>query len=76
MLKDRIGVETDISGGSADQSRDGMCLGVGVQIGADKLEGRAGLAVAQGRLRKTLEEAGLKDIIKTRFGVGYILEAE
>jgi DNA-binding response OmpR family regulator len=34
------------------------------------------LTVNVGRLRKTLEEAGLKDIIKTRFGVGYILEAE
>ena len=34
------------------------------------------LTVNVGRLRKTLEEAGLKDLIKTRFGVGYILEAE
>ena len=34
------------------------------------------LTVNVGRLRRTLEEAGLKDIIKTRFGVGYILEAE
>ena len=34
------------------------------------------LTVNVGRLRRTLEEGGLKDIIKTRFGVGYILEAE
>lgn len=34
------------------------------------------LTVNVGRLRKTLEEAGLKDLIKTRFGVGYILEEE
>ena len=34
------------------------------------------LTVNIGRLRKTLEEAGLKDLIRTRFGVGYILEAE
>ena len=33
------------------------------------------LTVNIGRLRKTLESAGLKDIIKTKFGVGYILEA-
>ncbi|MBP5262599.1 MAG: response regulator transcription factor [Clostridiales bacterium] len=32
------------------------------------------LTVNVGRLRKTLESAGLKDLIKTRFGVGYILE--
>lgn len=32
------------------------------------------LTVNIGRLRKTLESAGLKDIIKTRFGIGYILE--
>ena len=34
------------------------------------------LTVNVGRLRKTLETAGLKDFIKTRFGVGYILEDE
>ena len=34
------------------------------------------LTVNVGRLRRTLEEGGLKDLIKTRFGVGYILEAE
>ncbi len=34
------------------------------------------LTVNVGRLRKTLEEAGLRDLIKTRFGVGYILEEE
>ncbi len=34
------------------------------------------LTVNVGRLRKTLEEAGLKDLIKTRFGIGYILEDE
>lgn len=34
------------------------------------------LTVNVGRLRKTLEGAGLKDLIKTRFGVGYILEDE
>lgn len=33
------------------------------------------LTVNVGRLRKTLESEGLKDMIKTRFGVGYILEA-
>lgn len=32
------------------------------------------LTVNVGRLRKTLENAGLKDLIKTKFGVGYILE--
>ena len=32
------------------------------------------LTVNIGRLRKTLESIGLKDIIKTKFGVGYILE--
>lgn len=32
------------------------------------------LTVNVGRLRKTLESIGLKDLIKTRFGVGYILE--
>ena len=32
------------------------------------------LTVNVGRLRKTLEGIGLKDIIKTKFGVGYILE--
>ncbi len=32
------------------------------------------LTVNVGRLRKTLESAGLKDLIKTRFGIGYILE--
>ena len=32
------------------------------------------LTVNVGRLRKTLESIGLKDIIKTKFGVGYILE--
>lgn len=32
------------------------------------------LTVNVGRLRKTLEAAGLKDLIKTKFGVGYILE--
>lgn len=32
------------------------------------------LTVNVGRLRKTLEAAGLKDFIKTKFGVGYILE--
>ena len=32
------------------------------------------LTVNVGRLRKTLESAGLKDLIKTKFGVGYILE--
>ena len=34
------------------------------------------LTVNVGRLRKTLEAAGLKDFIKTKFGVGYILEDE
>ena len=34
------------------------------------------LTVNVGRLRKTLEAAGLKDFIKTKFGVGYILESE
>ena len=34
------------------------------------------LTVNVGRLRKTLESIGLKDIIKTKFGVGYILEDE
>ena len=34
------------------------------------------LTVNVGRLRKTLEGAGLKDFIKTKFGVGYILEDE
>ena len=34
------------------------------------------LTVNVGRLRKTLESAGLKDMIKTKFGVGYILEDE
>jgi len=34
------------------------------------------LTVNVGRLRKTLESVGLKDLIKTRFGVGYILEEE
>lgn len=34
------------------------------------------LTVNVGRLRKTLEMAGLKDFIKTKFGVGYILEDE
>lgn len=34
------------------------------------------LTVNVGRLRRTLEEAGLSNLIKTRFGVGYILEAE
>ena len=34
------------------------------------------LTVNVGRLRRTLEEAGLKDLIRTKFGVGYILEAE
>ena len=34
------------------------------------------LTVNVGRLRKTLESAGLKDFIKTKFGVGYILEDE
>ena len=34
------------------------------------------LTVNVARLRKTLESAGLKDLIKTRFGVGYILEDE
>ena len=32
------------------------------------------LTVNLGRLRKTLEGIGLKDLIKTKFGVGYILE--
>ena len=32
------------------------------------------LTVNVGRLRKTLESAGLKELIKTRFGIGYILE--
>lgn len=32
------------------------------------------LTVNVGRLRKTLEAAGLKDLIRTKFGVGYILE--
>ena len=32
------------------------------------------LTVNVGRLRKTLEAAGLNDLIKTKFGVGYILE--
>ena len=34
------------------------------------------LTVNVGRLRKTLESAGLKDLIKTRFGIGYILEVD
>ena len=34
------------------------------------------LTVNVGRLRKTLEGIGLKDLIKTKFGVGYILEDE
>lgn len=34
------------------------------------------LTVNVGRLRRTLEDAGLKNLIKTKFGVGYILEAE
>ena len=34
------------------------------------------LTVNVGRLRKTLESAGLRDFIKTKFGVGYILEDE
>ena len=34
------------------------------------------LTVNVGRLRKTLESAGLTDFIKTKFGVGYILEDE
>jgi len=34
------------------------------------------LTVNVGRLRKTLESIGLKDLIKTKFGVGYILEDE
>jgi DNA-binding response OmpR family regulator len=33
------------------------------------------LTVNIGRLRRTLDDAGLKDLIKTKFGVGYILEA-
>lgn len=32
------------------------------------------LTVNVGRLRKTLEGIGIKDLIKTKFGVGYILE--
>ena len=32
------------------------------------------LTVNVGRLRKTLEGLGIKDLIKTKFGVGYILE--
>ena len=32
------------------------------------------LTVNVGRLRKTLESVGLKDLVRTRFGVGYILE--
>lgn len=32
------------------------------------------LSVNVARLRKTLEVAGLKDLIKTKFGMGYILE--
>ena len=32
------------------------------------------LTVNVGRLRKTLESIGLNDLIKTKFGVGYILE--
>ncbi|SCW70470.1 DNA-binding response regulator, OmpR family, contains REC and winged-helix (wHTH) domain [Ruminococcaceae bacterium YRB3002] len=32
------------------------------------------LTVNVGRLRKTLESVGLKDLIRTKFGVGYILE--
>jgi len=32
------------------------------------------LTVNVGRLRKTLEGIGLKELIKTKFGVGYILE--
>ncbi|MDO4976984.1 MAG: response regulator transcription factor [Eubacteriales bacterium] len=32
------------------------------------------LTVNVGRLRKTLESAGLKGLIKTKFGVGYLLE--
>ena len=34
------------------------------------------LTVNVGRLRKTLESIGLKDMVKTKFGVGYILEDE
>lgn len=33
------------------------------------------LTVNVGRLRKSLESVGLKDFIKTKFGVGYILES-
>ena len=32
------------------------------------------LSVNVGRLRKSLESIGLKDLIKTKFGMGYILE--
>lgn len=32
------------------------------------------LTVNVGRLRKTLERIGLTDFIKTRFGMGYIVE--
>ncbi len=32
------------------------------------------LSVNVGRLRKSLESIGLKDFIKTKFGIGYILE--
>ena len=32
------------------------------------------LTVNVGRLRKTLESVGLKNLVRTRFGVGYILE--
>lgn len=34
------------------------------------------LTVNVGRLRRTLEDAGLSGLIKTKFGVGYILEAD
>lgn len=34
------------------------------------------LTVNVGRLRRTLEAAGLKGLIKTKFGIGYILEAD
>ncbi len=34
------------------------------------------LTVDVGSLRKPLEAAGLTDFIKTKFGVGYILEDE
>ena len=34
------------------------------------------LTVNMGRLRKTLKEAGMRDLIRTRFGIGYILEED